>query len=143
MPGQVIIVQRSSRQQPCRTRSILRRHDPQRRLCPVRFRGQIPRLLQRHPTKLHCRTTTIPAGVKKMFQTARKANDIALDNLKPGIPGYKIDQLARNHITKQATRIQTRPRTRTRKIHTRDRTIIDPDGPTDTAPHHSKQSRKI
>ena len=45
--------------------------------------------------------TTIPAGVKKMFQTAREANDIALKNLKPGIPGYKIDQLARNHIVKR------------------------------------------
>ncbi|HZD12482.1 MAG TPA: M24 family metallopeptidase [Candidatus Binatus sp.] len=44
--------------------------------------------------------TTIPAGVKKMFQVAREANDIALKNLKPGVQGYKIDQLARSHITK-------------------------------------------
>jgi len=41
----------------------------------------------------------IPRGVTRMFETARAANAAALQLLRPGIPGYKVDQAARRHIT--------------------------------------------
>ncbi len=44
---------------------------------------------------------TIPNGVERMFQTARKANDAALSVLKPGVPGYLVDQAGRSLITKR------------------------------------------
>ncbi|HEY4657680.1 MAG TPA: M24 family metallopeptidase [Candidatus Bathyarchaeia archaeon] len=43
----------------------------------------------------------IPRGVTRMFETARSANAAALQLLRPGIPGYKVDQAARRHITKR------------------------------------------
>lgn len=43
---------------------------------------------------------TVPKGVSRMFNTAREANDSALSILKPGVPGYKIDQAGRSVITK-------------------------------------------
>ncbi len=46
-------------------------------------------------------TENVPNGVKRMFQTARDANDTALSVLKPGIPGYLVDQAGRKLITKR------------------------------------------
>ncbi len=43
----------------------------------------------------------IPTSVKKMFETAREANDAALDILKPGEIGYKVDGAARKLIVKR------------------------------------------
>ena len=43
----------------------------------------------------------IPRGVKRMFETARAANDAALSLLKPGIAGYLVDQAGRRLITKR------------------------------------------
>jgi Xaa-Pro aminopeptidase len=43
----------------------------------------------------------VPAGMKKMFQTALDANDSALSILKPGTPGYKVDAIARELIVKR------------------------------------------
>jgi Xaa-Pro aminopeptidase len=40
----------------------------------------------------------VPAGIKKMFQTARDANDAALAILRPGVPGYKVDSAGRSLI---------------------------------------------
>ncbi len=42
----------------------------------------------------------IPSPVKRMFKTAREANDKALSILKPGVPGYVIDQAGRRLIQK-------------------------------------------
>src|SRR5881397_2031859 len=36
-----------------------------------------------------------------MFKTARDANDAALAALKPGVPGYKVDQAGRKLIQKR------------------------------------------
>jgi Xaa-Pro aminopeptidase len=43
----------------------------------------------------------IPRGIKRMFETARAANDAALQLLRPGTPGYKVDQAGRRLITKR------------------------------------------
>ncbi len=43
----------------------------------------------------------VPSGVKRMFQTARDANDAALSVLKPGIAGYLVDQAGRRLIVKR------------------------------------------
>lgn len=43
---------------------------------------------------------TIPKGVNRMFKTAREANDSALAILKPGVPGFKVDEAGRGHIVK-------------------------------------------
>jgi Xaa-Pro aminopeptidase len=40
----------------------------------------------------------VPQEVKRMFQTALDANDAALSVLKPGVAGYKVDEIARNLI---------------------------------------------
>lgn len=42
----------------------------------------------------------IPAGVERMFTTARAANDAALSILKPGVPGYLVDSAGRRTIVK-------------------------------------------
>lgn len=44
---------------------------------------------------------TIPSSVKKMFETTRAANDAALDVLKPGVIGYKVDGISRKLILKK------------------------------------------
>ncbi|TMI40500.1 aminopeptidase P family protein [Candidatus Bathyarchaeota archaeon] len=43
----------------------------------------------------------VPKGVQQMFKTARDANDAALAALKPGVPGYKVDQAGRSLIVKR------------------------------------------
>jgi Xaa-Pro aminopeptidase len=43
----------------------------------------------------------VPKGVQQMFNTARAANDAALAALKPGVPGYKVDQAGRSLIVKR------------------------------------------
>jgi len=43
----------------------------------------------------------VPAEVKRMFETARDANDAALSILKPGVKGYVVDAAARNLIVKR------------------------------------------
>ncbi len=43
----------------------------------------------------------VPKGVEQMFKTARDANDAALAALKPGVPGYKVDQAGRSLIVKR------------------------------------------
>lgn len=43
----------------------------------------------------------VPAGVRRMFETTRAANDAALSILKPGVQGYKVDAAARNLIVKR------------------------------------------
>ena len=40
-----------------------------------------------------------PPDVRKMFNTARAANDAALAKLKPGVAGYIVDSAARQVIT--------------------------------------------
>jgi Xaa-Pro aminopeptidase len=42
----------------------------------------------------------IPAGVERMFRTARAANDAALSTLKPGVPGYLVDSAGRKLIVR-------------------------------------------
>jgi len=46
----------------------------------------------------------VPNGVKKMFRTARDANDAALSLLKPGVPGYRVDDGGRRLIVKRGYR---------------------------------------
>lgn len=43
----------------------------------------------------------IPAGVERMFKTARDANDAALSVLKPGVAGYVVDGAGRRLIVKR------------------------------------------
>ena len=43
----------------------------------------------------------IPNSVKRMFETARAANDAALGELKPGTIGYKVDSAGRKVIVKR------------------------------------------
>ncbi len=43
----------------------------------------------------------VPSPVKRMFTTAREANDKALSVLKPGVPGYLVDQAGRRLIQKR------------------------------------------
>ena len=43
----------------------------------------------------------IPKGVERMFKVSREANDAALEALKPGVPGFKVDQIARRLILKR------------------------------------------
>ena len=43
----------------------------------------------------------IPSGVKRMFRTAREANDKALSILRPGVAGYLVDQAGRRLIQKR------------------------------------------
>jgi Xaa-Pro aminopeptidase len=43
----------------------------------------------------------VPKGVRQMFKVARDANDAALAILKPGVPGYRIDQAGRRLIVKR------------------------------------------
>ena len=43
----------------------------------------------------------IPKGVSRAFQTARDANDAALSALKPGVPGYQVDEAGRKLIVKR------------------------------------------
>jgi Xaa-Pro aminopeptidase len=43
----------------------------------------------------------VPAGVRRMFETAKAANDAALSILRPGVQGYKVDAIARNLIVKR------------------------------------------
>jgi len=43
----------------------------------------------------------VPAGVRRMFETTKAANDAALSILKPGVQGYKVDAIARNLIVKR------------------------------------------
>lgn len=43
----------------------------------------------------------VPSGVRRMFETTKAANDAALSVLKPGVPGYKVDAVARNLIVKR------------------------------------------
>lgn len=43
---------------------------------------------------------TVPQGVQRMFKTAREANDAALSILKPGVPGYRVDEAGRKTIVK-------------------------------------------
>ncbi|HZY46546.1 MAG TPA: M24 family metallopeptidase, partial [Candidatus Bathyarchaeia archaeon] len=44
---------------------------------------------------------TIPSSVKRMFETARAANDAALEALAPGVIGYKVDGAGRKLIVKR------------------------------------------
>jgi Xaa-Pro aminopeptidase len=44
---------------------------------------------------------SIPSSVRKMFETARAANDAALAALKPGVVGYKVDDAGRKLIVKK------------------------------------------
>lgn len=43
----------------------------------------------------------VPKGVQRMFKTAREANDRALSILKPGVPGYKVDEAGRRLIVRR------------------------------------------
>jgi Xaa-Pro aminopeptidase len=43
----------------------------------------------------------IPNSMKRMFETARAANDAALSTLKPGVEGYKVDGEGRKVIVKK------------------------------------------
>src|SRR5438445_3216566 len=43
----------------------------------------------------------VPKGVQQMIKTAREANDAALAILKPGVPGYKVDQAGRSLIVRR------------------------------------------
>ncbi|OLB47221.1 hypothetical protein AUI07_01900, partial [archaeon 13_2_20CM_2_53_6] len=43
----------------------------------------------------------VPKGVERMFKTAREANDAALSILKPGVPGYKVDDAGRRLIVRR------------------------------------------
>ncbi len=43
----------------------------------------------------------VPGGVKRMFQTARDANDAALSILTPGVPGYRVDRAGRRLVVKR------------------------------------------
>src|SRR5213594_2447513 len=43
----------------------------------------------------------IPNGVKRMFRTAREANDKALATLRPGVAGCLVDQAGRKQIQKR------------------------------------------
>ena len=43
----------------------------------------------------------VPKGVERMFGTAREANDAALSILKPGVPGYKVDEAGRRLIVRR------------------------------------------
>lgn len=43
----------------------------------------------------------IPAEVKRLFDTAREANDAALSILKPGVRGWMVDSVARKLIVKR------------------------------------------
>ena len=43
----------------------------------------------------------VPSEVKKTFDTARRANDVALAFLKPGVPGWKVDAAARRLIVRE------------------------------------------
>ncbi len=43
----------------------------------------------------------VPKGVERMFRTAREANDAALSVLKPGIPGYRVDEAGRRLIVRR------------------------------------------
>jgi Xaa-Pro aminopeptidase len=44
---------------------------------------------------------SIPRPVQNMFQTARDANDAALDILKPGVPGFEVDRAGRSLIVER------------------------------------------
>ena len=44
---------------------------------------------------------SIPTSVKKMFDTARAANDAALAALKPGVIGHKVDSAGRSLVVKR------------------------------------------
>src|SRR5216117_2574400 len=43
----------------------------------------------------------VPKGVERMFKTAREANDAALSILKPGVPGYKVDEAGRRLVVRR------------------------------------------
>ncbi len=43
----------------------------------------------------------VPSGVRRMFETARDANDAALSALKPGVAGYLVDGAGRKLIVKR------------------------------------------
>jgi Xaa-Pro aminopeptidase len=43
----------------------------------------------------------VPSEVKKTFDTARRANDVALAFLKPGVPGWKVDAAARRLVVRE------------------------------------------
>jgi Xaa-Pro aminopeptidase len=43
----------------------------------------------------------VPKGLQQMVKTAREANDAALAILKPGVPGYKVDQAGRSLIVRR------------------------------------------
>ncbi len=42
----------------------------------------------------------VPKTVQRMFDTAREANNAALSVLKPGLPGYKVDEAGRRLIVR-------------------------------------------
>ena len=44
---------------------------------------------------------TIPSSVKKMFETARAANDAALEWVKPGVIGHNVDSAGRRLIVRK------------------------------------------
>jgi Xaa-Pro aminopeptidase len=44
---------------------------------------------------------TVPKAVQRMFNVAREANDAALAVLKPGVPGYKVDEAGRRLIVRR------------------------------------------
>lgn len=46
-------------------------------------------------------TGAVPREVKRMFDTAVDANEAALSVLKPGVPGYRVDAVARSLIVKR------------------------------------------
>ncbi len=65
----------------------------------------------------------IPNPVKRMFGTAREANDKALSILKPGVPGYLLDQAGRRLIQKRGYPEYKHARTCSGTKHSRDRTL--------------------
>ena len=49
-------------------------------------------------------SSNVPGGVKRMFETAKDANDAALSALKPGVAGYLVDGAGRKLIVKRGYR---------------------------------------
>lgn len=43
----------------------------------------------------------VPDVIRRMFETAKDANDAALSLLRPGVPGYRVDAIARRLILKR------------------------------------------
>lgn len=57
--------------------------------------------LQRMGYALKPKEFSVPNEVKKVFSTLYQAIDIGIKNCKPGIKGYEIDKIVRDHITEK------------------------------------------